>query len=56
MSQRMIRVWCFIVVLAAAGLGACGGQPHHYTPVDEVAEGPGLFSGEDGEFVIYRAR
>ena len=52
----MTRVWCFIVVLAAASLVACGGQPLHYTSVEDVPEGPGLLSGDDGEFVIYRAR
>lgn len=55
MLRRMIRVWSFIVVLTSASLVACGGQPLQYTPVDEVPEGPGLFSGEDGEFTIYRA-
>ena len=56
MPRRMTRVMCFIVVLAATSLVACGGQPLRYTPVDEVPEGPGLFTGEDGEITIYRAR
>lgn len=45
-----------IVVLVTLGLAACGKA----TPLDVVPEadgmkpGSGLFSGKDGEFVIYR--
>jgi hypothetical protein len=37
-------------------LSACAtGEPREPTKaVDEIPDGPGLFSGEDGEFVIYR--
>ena len=37
-------------------LGACaGGEPREPTKVvDEIPPGPGVFSGEDGEFVLYR--
>jgi hypothetical protein len=52
---------CRPVVLAALlGLGSsgCGVIPHEpiedVTPVGEMGKAPGLFSGEDGEFVIYR--
>ena len=42
-----------LVALALVlGLAACGAAPLRYTPVDEVPEGPGLLSGEDGAFVI----
>jgi hypothetical protein len=30
----------------------CGGEPYNYEPPNEVTPGPGLFSGEDGEFTI----
>ncbi len=45
--------WLSALALAAL-LGACGLQP--YDPPDhrENPEGPGLLSGEAGEFVIYR--
>lgn len=40
-----------------AGLMACGGKPLHpdkwQEPPAENMEGPGLFSGEDGEWIIY---
>ena len=45
-----------IVVLVALGLAACGGNAKRfdYQPVaGEMKPGAGLFSGDDGEFVIY---
>jgi hypothetical protein len=43
------------VAVLAAGLAACSGmQPYNFTAVDEIPPGPGLISGEDGEFVLYR--
>ncbi len=39
----------------AAALAACSlGEPVDYTPIDEIPPGPGLLSGEDGEFTLYR--
>ena len=37
----------FCVCLLLAG---CGGEPYTYQPDHELKPGPGLFSGEDGEF------
>jgi len=35
-------------------LGACGAKPlPQPLPADEIPEGGGLLSGEDGEFVIF---
>jgi len=43
------------VALLAGMLGACSDmQPFAYTEVHEIPPGPGLISGEAGEFVIYR--
>jgi hypothetical protein len=28
-------------------------QPLDYRPVDQIKPGPGLITGEDGEFVLY---
>ena len=39
--------------LFALLLNGCGGQPSSYTPVGEMS-GPGVFSGKEGEFVLYR--
>ncbi|MEE8274599.1 MAG: hypothetical protein V3R88_07995 [Alphaproteobacteria bacterium] len=45
-----------IVVLAVLVLAACGtAKPFDYQPTaDEMKPGGGLFSGDDGEFVIYQ--
>ncbi|MEE8248452.1 MAG: hypothetical protein V3S87_14460 [Alphaproteobacteria bacterium] len=38
----------------ALALAACAGaKPFEYHPLDEIPEGPGLVTGEDGEWVIY---
>lgn len=35
-------------------LGACADvKPLEYTAIHEIPPGPGLLSGEDGEFVLY---
>ena len=46
----------FFAVGAALVLGGCATQPEPfaYTPDNELKKGPGLFSGEDGVFTIYR--
>lgn len=39
----------------AAALAACSlGNPVEYTAIDEIPPGPGLLSGEEGEFTLYR--
>ena len=43
-----------IVVLVTLGLAACGkATPFNSVPAGEMKPGSGLFSGKDGEFVIY---
>ncbi|MDH3231371.1 MAG: hypothetical protein OEN55_16390 [Alphaproteobacteria bacterium] len=43
------------VAVLSAGLAACSGmQPYNFVAVDEIPPGPGLISGEAGEFVLYR--
>lgn len=48
-----------IVALIQAGalsvgllLAGCGGEPYTYVPEHELKPGPGLVTGEDGEFTI----
>ena len=36
-------------------IGGCGGEPYTYVPENELKPGPGLFSGEDGEFNLINA-
>ena len=53
----MTRLATPAALLAAAMLllAACGQvTPVAYTETDEIPPGPGLFSGEDGEFTLYR--
>ncbi len=47
-----------IVVLVTLGLAACGkATPLDYVhEADEMKPGSGFFTGEDGEFVIYRSK
>lgn len=44
-----------LCVLACLGLGACAGMKLGDTPnrTREIPPGPGLFSGSDGEFVLF---
>ena len=43
-----------LALALALALAACAGaKPFEYHPIDEIPEGPGLFTGEDGEWVIY---
>ncbi len=46
--------WVCVAAFAAA-LAACSmGEPVNYTAIDEIPPGPGLLTGEDGEFTLYR--
>ena len=51
-----ITVLRMTLLAAVFGLIAGCGQvtPVAYTPIDEIPPGPGLLSGEDGEFTVYR--
>lgn len=52
-----VKYAAILLVAATLALSACGGKPLHTSkwqdPADEMEPGPGLFSGEDGEFVIH---
>lgn len=43
------------LALLVGSLSACSGvRPFEYTEVHEIPPGPGLISGETGEFELYR--
>jgi hypothetical protein len=43
------------VLLIALLLTACSNaEPFDYQPIDRIPAGPGLLTGEEGEFVIHR--
>ena len=45
--------WALAWALALALAACAGAKPFEYHPIDEIPEGPGLVTGEDGEWVIY---
>lgn len=46
-----------VTVLVGLALSACGSyQPFDYVDQNESMKGPGAFTGEDGEWVIYRKK
>ena len=47
----MLRKALLSTLLATALVG-CGGKAFDYHPQNEIPKGPGLFSGEDGAFVL----
>lgn len=50
-SQALRKVLVLTALFAAA---SCGMQPYDPPNNREYPSGPGLFSGKDGDFVIYR--
>ncbi len=56
-AQKNFRQRLRLLVSAGAFLallGACAQvKPLEYTEIHEIQPGPGLLSGEDGEFVLY---
>lgn len=52
MLKHFFRLGCAAMILLVS---ACAHyEPFDPTPVADIPEGPGLFSGEDGEWVLYR--
>lgn len=52
--RRAVR--CVLAVAALSALVACSNvRPFNYTAIHEIPPGPGLISGEDGVFTLYRA-
>ena len=47
--------WLLILAASAALAGCAGGRPMEVPQSGEMQEGPGLFSGDDGVFTIYRS-
>ena len=44
-----------LLLLLAFTLSACAHyEPLEYTPISEIPDGPGLLTGEEGEWTIYR--
>lgn len=50
------KIICIAILAMFVPIGACttSPEPFKYHPDNELQKGPGLFSGEDGAFTIYR--
>ena len=55
MIKSKLRLWISAVMLLTVLCGcAVSPEPYEYQADNELKPGPGLFSGEDGVFTIYR--
>jgi len=54
--KTIIMIAVCIVSIALLALSGCGGKPFDYNPPSEIPEGPGVLSGEDGEFTLYDSK
>lgn len=57
MSPAMPRLLAVAALLLPVALAGCSGldyRPYTYTGIGDMRPRPGLFSGPDGEFVVYR--
>jgi hypothetical protein len=54
MSNRGFGLWLFVPFGAILLATACTEvKPFEYTEIHEIQPGPGLLSGDDGEFVLF---
>ncbi len=54
-SRRQPRPGPLAAVGFAFLLNTCAGmEPMEYTAIDQIPPGPGLITGDDGDFVLYR--
>ncbi len=50
------RIVIHLSVMTLLSLVGCGGKSFDYHSGNEIPEGPGVFSGQDGEFTIYDSK
>ena len=55
-TKTTIMVAVCLLSIALLTLPGCGGKPFVYYPPSEIPEGPGVLSGEDGEFTLYDSK
>ena len=55
-TKTIIMVAVCLLSIALLTLPGCGGKPFVYNPPSEIPEGPGVLSGEDGEFTLYDSK
>ena len=59
-KTRNPHLWWLValaLIPSSVLLTGCGGRPMRFpTPASEIGQQPGLLSGEEGAFVLYRER
>lgn len=51
-SLKFLQLVLLALLVCLAG---CGGEPYTYTQENELKPGPGIFSGEEGEFQLIKS-
>lgn len=51
----MIKNYLLSILFLTLLIG-CGGKPYEYQDANEVKPGPGLFSGDEGELYLIKAK
>ena len=54
-SKNLIAYLQAIITIACLALNGCGGESWTYQTDRELKPGPGVFSGEDGEFSLIKS-
>lgn len=52
--RRLIPLPLVLGIVLGILAGCTQGKPLTHVAADEIPPGPGLFSGEEGEFVLFR--
>ena len=55
-KKTIIRIVLSLLSISLLALPGCGGKPFNYNPPSEIPEGPGIFSGKNGEFTLYDSK
>ena len=53
---RYVLLLMLSLMITLTGMGCAQWKPYKPPVSSEIPEGPGVLSGEDGEFVIYRKK
>jgi hypothetical protein len=53
MKKRLLYSTALFFVFVLVGIAGCGGQSFNYHSDNEIPEGPGIFSKEEGAFTVY---
>lgn len=53
LTNNRLHASVFLMAFVIAALFGCAGRPFDYHSGNEIPEGPGVFSGEDGEVTLF---